>query len=351
MFAIVIHHYAYHGTFDWTVYNPNVAGALKINIFLHFFGKLGVVIFVMIGAYFLCEKRFNFYRPINLILTMAFYSFGIYIVLKIFFPSKIWGPDTLTRMLLPFPLPSGYWFVYAYLVMLFAMPCLNIIISNLNKQKLLLLIIGLVMLWSLLPIGMKVFNNKPDTTIDNFGYTPATYFFVIYFVSAYIRKYSGRILNSRKYTGLISLGLLLATVLLTSLMNSQRFMDGLLDLYDVNSPIALLAAIFIFSYFKNVHFKSKIINYIAGSMFGVYLIHEDSFIRPIIWQQIISSKAIAHSTLLYLGQAVGYSLLVFGSCVILDIIIRRLFFEKEIKKLSLKISVWLGNKTSRIIKD
>lgn len=60
MFAIVIHHYAYHGTFNWTAYNPNVAGALKINIFLHFFGKLGVVIFVMIGAYFLCEKSLIF---------------------------------------------------------------------------------------------------------------------------------------------------------------------------------------------------------------------------------------------------------------------------------------------------
>ena len=58
MFAIVIPHYAYHSTFNWGVYNTLFEGALKVNLFLHFFGKLGVDIFVIIGAYFsFCVKR------------------------------------------------------------------------------------------------------------------------------------------------------------------------------------------------------------------------------------------------------------------------------------------------------
>lgn len=59
MFVIVLHHYALKGTFDWNPYNPKYSGAIKVNLFLHYFGKLGVVLFVMIGAYFLCEKQFN----------------------------------------------------------------------------------------------------------------------------------------------------------------------------------------------------------------------------------------------------------------------------------------------------
>lgn len=91
MFAIVMHHYALKGTFDWNPYNPKYSGAIKVNLFLHYFGKLGVVLFVMIGAYFLCEKQFNFRRPINLIVTTVFYSFGLYFVFKLFDPTGIWG--------------------------------------------------------------------------------------------------------------------------------------------------------------------------------------------------------------------------------------------------------------------
>ena len=60
MFAIVIHHYAYHSTFKWWTYNTQYSGALKVNLFLHFFGKLGVDIFVIIGAYFLCDPKCQF---------------------------------------------------------------------------------------------------------------------------------------------------------------------------------------------------------------------------------------------------------------------------------------------------
>ena len=217
MFVIVLHHYALKGTFDWNPYNPKYSGAIKVNLFLHYFGKLGVVLFVMIGAYFLCEKQFNFRRPINLIVTTVFYSFGLYFVFKLFDPTGIWGTDSVVRVLLPFPLPSGYWFVYSYIVMLFAMPFLNIIIRRLNKQKLLLLIIGLILLWSFLSIGLQMFDSKPDTFVDSFGYTPTTYFFLIYFVSAYIRKYSGKILNSKVYTMFGAVICVLIAILLSAL--------------------------------------------------------------------------------------------------------------------------------------
>ena len=46
MFAIVMHHYALKGTFDWNPYNPKYSGAIKVNLFLHYFGKLGVVLFM-----------------------------------------------------------------------------------------------------------------------------------------------------------------------------------------------------------------------------------------------------------------------------------------------------------------
>lgn len=341
MFVIVLHHYALKGTFDWNPYNPKYSGAIKVNLFLHYFGKLGVVLFVMIGAYFLCEKQFNFRRPINLIVTTVFYSFGLYFVFKLFDPTGIWGTDSVVRVLLPFPLPSGYWFVYSYIVMLFAMPFLNIIIRSLTKQKLLLLIIGLILLWSFLSIGLQIFNSKPDTFVDSFGYTPTTYFFLIYFVSAYIRKYSGKILNSKVYTMFGAVMCVLIAILLSALAINEKLFNGIADLFDVNSPLVLLTSIFIFSYFKNSHFNSRIINYIAGSMFGVYLIHEDSFVRPFIWQNIFSSKVYAGSGIKYLLAGLLFSLIVFIICILIDIIFRRLIFERIIKKIVKYIDAFL----------
>lgn len=104
MFAIVMHHYAYHGTLSWANYNAKYSGSLRINLFLHYFGKLGVVIFVMNGAFFLCEKRFNFKRPINLALTMFFYSFTIFIFMKyvIKLNMSLWFPYSWRDLLLPF---------------------------------------------------------------------------------------------------------------------------------------------------------------------------------------------------------------------------------------------------------
>lgn len=178
-----------------------------------------------------------------------------------------------------------------------------------------MLIIGLILLWSFLSIGLQIFDSKPDTFVDSFGYTPTTYFFLIYFVSAYIRKYSGKILNSKVYTMIGAVICVLIAILLSALAINEKLFNGIADLFDVNSPLVLLTAIFIFPYFKNIQFNSRIINYIAGSMFGVYLIHEDSFVKPFIWQNIFSSKLYAGSGIEYLLAGLLFSLIVFISCI------------------------------------
>lgn len=258
---------------------------------------------------------------------MMFYSFGIYLVLKYGFHTGIWGADTPARVWLPFPLPSGYWFVYAYIVMLLAMPCLNIIINNLTRRKLLLLIIGLFILWSLVPAGIWMFNTKPDTSVEDFGYTYTTYFFLLYFIGAYLRKYSGAFWTSASRTGIGAIITIVVAALLTLLIANQQSLYYYEDIVSTNGPIVLISAIFVFAFFRNVHMHSRIINYVAGSMFGVYLIHENSFIRPLIWQHFISSKVVAHSTQAYVTQALTYSILIFVVCILLDIVIRKLIFS------------------------
>lgn len=183
--------------------------------------------------------------------------------------------------------------------------------------------------------GVTIFNGKSDTSIDNFGYTSATYFIFIYFVAAYIRLYgSDNFLSSKKATLIGSITSLSIVVILCFGAVNPYIYHGMLALCDLNSPLVIISALFIFSFFKNIHWTNRLINYLAGSMFGVYLIHEDSFIRPFIWQSLISSKLLATSPLNYLLLGIGFSFLVFASCIIIDIIFRRIIFQKIINKLT-----------------
>lgn len=350
MFAIVMHHYGVHGTFNQQVFNPQTIGSMQIGLFLQAFGKVGVILFVMIGAYFLSEKRFQFRRPVNLALTMILYSFGIYGGLLLF--TNVIVGDSVNQfkmVLLPFPLPSGYWFVYSYLFLLLAMPVLNLILNCFSQRKLLLLLIGMYILWSLLPVGLAMFNAKPDTAPTDFGYSYGTYFLFIYLVAGYVRRYSGKFLNSKVKTGLAALMLLAINWCWVLLLHSQRAVNYYCNWTDTNGPLILITAIYIFAFFKDVNVHSKFINYIAKSMFGVYLIHDNSFIRPLLWTHWISSAKVAHYPWLYLLQSVGYPLVIFGVCVLIDIVLRRLILGNFLNRVTVAISTLLRKQVKRIL--
>ena len=107
MFLIVIHHYAVHGTYPLAVNSGGEIGSVDhAFLFLHFIGRVGVVLFVLIGAYFLCEKRFNFTRPVRLIGETYFYSWLIFLVIMHFMPgliNDVYGKDVWNQVLWAFP--------------------------------------------------------------------------------------------------------------------------------------------------------------------------------------------------------------------------------------------------------
>ena len=351
MFAIVIHHFAIHGTLNPSFYDKNFANSYVIYDYLIFLGRLGVILFVMIGAYFLCDKEFNFKRPINLILTTCMYSYLIYFVLRhIIHPrslSALFNNEGLKAFWGPFPLPSGYWFVGGYVVLLFLIPMLNSTIKSLNKQQLQFLIFILSVFWVLIPTLMQILPGKPDMAIDDFGYSHGIIFILFYFMAAYLKKYSGSFLNDAKKMSMMSLLCLADTLVicLLALRGSQAsvMLAGVNALYN---PFTILTAFYIFAFFKNLSFYNGFINYTAGSMFGVYLISDNTFIRTLIWQTFISSKNVAASWLDYLGEALGYSLVIFLVSLLLDILVRKMVFEKPINK----VTLFLNEKISKMIK-
>mgnify|MGYP000528725494 FL=1 len=76
----------------------------------------------------------------------------------------------------------------------------------------------------------------------------------------------------------------------------------------------LFCSIFLFIGFKNLNIKhSKVINTIAATTFGVYLLHENEYIRPFLWKTVFHSAEHANDNRLIL-YAIGAILATFALC-------------------------------------
>ena len=50
-----------------------------------------------------------------------------------------------------------------------------------------------------------------------------------------------------------------------------------------SNPLVILESVSIFLFFRGFQFKSKVVNYIAGTTIGIYAIHEHPLMRGFIW--------------------------------------------------------------------
>ncbi|MBC8743168.1 acyltransferase [Lactobacillus sp. Marseille-P7033] len=348
MFFIVIHHYAFYGTFNRINYISTNISTFRINLMLLFFGKVAVDLFVLIGAYFLSEKRFNFKRPVNLGITTIVYSLSIFIFIKIAFPQLIWNHENWFQALFPFPSPTGYWFVDSYLFMLLLMPVLNLCLESFSLKKIKQFIVLLLILWSILPTFTTLFNYKLDLSPENFGYSSGTFFLLIYIISGFLRKsVTVNNINLAKESIILSLLIIISVAYISICSYNKEFFSLTSIMAYLFNPLALFLAISIFKCFLKLKFHNKIINYISGSMFGVYLLHENSFVRPFIWKSLFNSAQYSSEAQDYLIYGIRVSLAVFVICILIDIVFRRLILLKFINKLSDIVS----NSLVKIVND
>ena len=103
---------------------------------------------------------------------------------------------------------------------------------------------------------------------------------------------------------------------------------------DSNKFIAVAVAVSTFIWFKNINIPySRIINTIGASTFGVLLIHANSdAMRQWLWKDIVD--CVGHYELT-IGQLIVFSfgvvLIIFATCIIIDMIRIKLFEEPFFK--------------------
>ena len=84
--------------------------------------------------------------------------------------------------------------------------------------------------------------------------------------------------------------------------------------------LIVLMAIYVFVVFSKLKIKNnQLINRLASTMFGVYLIHDSTIIRPLLWQKRFH-WIVHYNSLGVIPYSIAVVLVVYGVCSLIDIL-------------------------------
>lgn len=290
-------------------------------------GKVGVNIFVLISAYFMINKNFKFTRILNILAQTFFYSVIIYFIFIISGKEHI----TLQNFTLNF-LPVSYnrwWFVTSYVALLLISPILNSYIKSISKNTHKWICIISVTITVLFTYFSRVFMGYwQDIPV----FLEIIWFAELYFVASYFKLYKIKI--KKIYLFIILIVGWLFQILFTYFFGNR-------EITNLNAFGVTLVSLSLFLLFKDLNFKSKVVNTISSTTFGVYLIHDNLYMR--YWWWSFSVPMLNNLVNNYILTFMILTLATFIMCSIIDFI--RL---KTIHKLTIKLTQKIDEKIENI---
>lgn len=313
---VTAHHFVLYNALDvWSA--PLDAKRLFFETAFLGMGKIGVVCFFGITAWFLCERKDGYRRMLRRVWIMErellFYSVGIYLIARFLLHAPM--PDG-TGWKAVTPLSSGlWWYPTSYATFLLLCPALTAGLRAAEEAWHRRLAFVCTALWGF------VQGVPRSSGVDG---SALVYFFVLYVVISYYRWYM-RPLRSWVGPAMVATGLFViaASAPLFALVvpgdaGLQTYLSG-----EWKLPVSLtgLGLLLSFSRFK---FRSSVINWVAESTFVVYLVTEFPGVRSLLWKGMFSMEGwyALHSAPFIAALCV---VVVITACVAIDAVRRALF--------------------------
>lgn len=252
---------------------------------LESFSIAAVNVYVLLSGYFLVETKFRARRLFSLVLQILFYSCLIPVILVITGRLPVEGLTLYDIWQCIFPINMNqYWFMSAYVLMFLFTPIMNAAVHAMKKVQLQIVIVLLLIVESLSKTVIPA-----RLTLDNQGYD-ALWFMVVYLIAAYIRLYGIPFLERKNRAAacyvLACLGIYGLLMLIRGMyLATGRFEDFMSSPTGYNHLLTIGAAVALFYLFKNWEFGKKeprpadVICRIAPLSLGVYLLHEQIYVR------------------------------------------------------------------------
>ncbi len=280
MFMVTILHFFTHGDPTLTFGHYNFfLGHLLNGLFF-----VAVNCFVLISGYYQCTSTFKLKKLAAIWLQTFVYSVGLYTVLALL--SGTFSPAAFIKSALPVVFEQ-YWFVTAYVLMYAVSPFLNKAIAAMDKRSHFACVCTLLGIFCVL---QNMFYISDFSYIQD-GYS-FLWFCILYIVGAYLRlhvpvkkEHRGRCLLVYFLCIAVVVGERFAAWYLTPKIFGSVKMESLFFSY--NSIFVTAASIALFLFFRTLQptgkVSGKLISFFAPLCFGVYLIHDNVVVRPVLW--------------------------------------------------------------------
>lgn len=283
--------------------------------------QASVDVYVLITGYFMLTKRFSFRR----ILRVWFQAVFTALVIAVMYSLLTSGADLWQNVLLALSPRDygGYWFVKCYVRLMLLSPLLLFVANRLSRRQFEWLMVVLILAGTTLVSG---FPFGEYLHMRN-GYS-LPWFCVLFLSGAYLRRWPlPTWLASRRMVA----ALLLLTVLFVAvppLVESLKEGHALsCTTYRHNGP-AYFMAVMLFSLFARPvplgQGLTAMINRLAPLAFGVYLIHDNTFVRDVLFYGAIDWRSLFF-TPWSLPLALLFCLAVFVVCLMLDYLRLKVF--------------------------
>ena len=332
MLMIIFHHLAAHGvqhSLDADRYALWLSGS-SINKAVVALavpgGTVGVAIFFMISGYFQSyTSRINFRKIVRILLQTSFYGIFcilIYLVAKFAagypFAEISSGLFSFFGRALFIPATGGiWWFVSVYLYLQILAPLLNTAMDRLNQQGQAVL---LLLAWFFLYAADSVFSGILFSLQKGI---------VFYLFGSFLRRNVkvDRIRSKRFYLLLLfGISWIAETVLwyFNTLDEYRHLTDAKHQIFTVlrsgliNSVTVVVCGLSILLFFLCTEIHSALINRLASATLGVYLLHENTVMRSLIWRGLLKVDSVQYHSVWFPLTSVISVIIVFIVCSLLE---------------------------------
>lgn len=311
-------------------FNSNMGGLLanvdkwSLNYFLSHllesFCIIAVNVFVIITGYFSCKKdNIKISKVIKLYSISIFYGVLISIIV-ILFTKKALNLHLIKQLI---ETTFSRWYVVTYCILYLLIPFINKLISSITKRELETILIINAIVFYLWPTFFTT------TTIQDGGYG-ITNFINLYMIGAYIYLYKNN------YKNKLFIVFYIACSILTAVYSIFLYRP-----WTYATIFNLISSVSLFMIFKNIKIRnSKLINSLATYTFAIYIIHENSFITKLLYNDIFKSNLFWNNNFMIINL-VFTTIGIFMICVVIEGLRRKTIgkiIDNQINKLKFKIS-------------
>lgn len=294
---IIAHHLLVHGLNLWS--DNQLSNFPLLALDSAFF--VGVNVFVLISGY--CGIQFRFKKLLYLYLMCALVG-GLCYLGHLYVDHAHIGRSIVYNTIFSISNAPGTWYIQSYIFLMLAAPLLNAGIETLNKKGHLCAIAA----WTLISV---YFGWWWQHDVNQDGYNLVNFIW-LYIIGGYLKRY-WNIHSLRPYT-------YLGVYAICSIVNAGFYVwsSGYFA-WCYNNPFVVIASISLVLFFLSFDFQNKYVNILAQSTLGVYLIHENCYVSPHLYDNAVTTF---YSTNVFcFVSAVSC---IYFVCVIVDVLLRYL---------------------------